>query len=87
LELATDAPQRANNLLKEEMDRWRVSLFGDRLHVVVDEDADTGIRKLTNRLQSQGINVTRAREQTYSLEDVFIAVVEKMRREGKSAEE
>jgi len=22
------------------MDRWRVSLFGDRLHVIVDEDAE-----------------------------------------------
>jgi ABC-2 type transport system ATP-binding protein len=74
-------------LLKEEMERWRVSLFGDRLHVVVDEDAETGIRNLTGRLKSKGINVTRAREQTYSLEDVFIAVVEKMRKEGKSAEE
>ena len=87
LEIATDAPQRANNLLKEEMERWRVSLFGDRLHVVVDEDAATGIRNITDRLQSQGINVSRAREQTYSLEDVFISVVEKMRSEGKSAEE
>ena len=87
LEIRTDAPQRANNLLKEEMERWRVSLFGDRLHVVVDEDAATGIRNITERLRSKGINVSRAREQSYSLEDVFIAVVEKMRKEGKSAEE
>ena len=87
LEIATDAPQRANNLLKEEMERWRVSLFGDRLHVVVDEDAATGIRNITDSLQRKGINVSRAREESYSLEDVFIAVVEKMRSEGKSAEE
>jgi len=87
IELITDAPQRANNFLKGEMDRWRVSLFGDRLHVIVDEEAETEIRRLTERLGSQGIQVSRAREQDYSLEDVFIAVVEKMRREGKSAEE
>ncbi len=37
LELRVDQPQRAADLLKEEMDRWRVSLFGDRLHVIVDE--------------------------------------------------
>ena len=48
----TDAPQRANNLLKEEMERWRVSLFGDRLHVIVDEDAATGIN-ITDRLRAK----------------------------------
>jgi ABC-2 type transport system ATP-binding protein len=87
LEIFTDAPQHANNLLKAELDRWRVSLFGDRLHVIVDEDAGTGIRRLTQRLAQKGITVSRAREQSYSLEDVFIAVVEQMRREGKSATE
>jgi len=87
IELIANAPQRANNLLKNEMERWRVSLFGDRLHVIVDEDAATGIRNLTEKLTSRGIQVSKAREQSYSLEDVFIAVVEKMRKEGKSAEE
>src|SRR6266496_875786 len=87
IELITDAPQRANNLLKNEMERWRVSLFGDRLHVIVDEDPATGIRNLTEKLTSKSIQVSKAREQSYSLEDVFIAVVEKMRKEGKSAEE
>src|SRR5437588_1489544 len=87
LEFKTDSPQRANNLLKQEMENWRVSLFGDRLHVIVDEDATTGIRNITNKLTSEGINVANVREQPYSLEDVFIAVVEKMRKEGKAAEE
>ena len=68
------------------MDRWRVSLFGDRLHVIVDEEAETGIRNISERLKREGITVSRAREESYSLEDVFIAVVEQMRREGKSAE-
>ena len=87
IELVTDAPQRANNLLKREMERWRVSLFGDRLHVIVDEDAEAGVRSITEKLSGEGIRVSRAREQAYSLEDVFIAVVEKLRKEGKSAEE
>jgi ABC-2 type transport system ATP-binding protein len=87
LEIVTDAPQRANNLLKEKLERWRVSLFGDRLHVIVDEDAEVGIRNLTGMLKAKGIQVTRARKEPYSLEDVFIAVVEKLRKEGKSAEE
>ncbi len=87
IELLTDAPQRADKLLKGEMERWRVSLFGDRLHVIIDEDSATGIRNLTEKLASAGIRVSNAYEQPYSLEDVFIAVVEKMRKEGKSAVE
>jgi ABC-2 type transport system ATP-binding protein len=87
LELITDQPQRANNLLKEEMDRWRISLFGDRLHVIVDEDAQTGIVNVTQRLHTAGITVFNAHEQPYSLEDVFIAVVEQMRKQGKTADE
>src|SRR5215813_1480240 len=86
IEFVTDAPQRANNLLKTEMESWRVSLFGERLHVVVDEDEETAIRRITDRLRRENIQVMRANQAPYSLEDVFIAVVEKMRKEGKSAE-
>jgi len=87
LEFVTDKPQSANNLLKSKMDHWRISLFGDRLHVIVDEDAATGIRNITDQLVAGGIGVTSAHEEPYSLEDVFIAVVEQMRIEGKTAEE
>jgi len=87
VELITDKPQRANNVLKEQIDRWRVSLFGDRLHVIVDGEPEVEIRTVTDRLAAAGIRVDRASEEPYSLEDVFIAVVEQMRKEGKSAEE
>jgi ABC-2 type transport system ATP-binding protein len=86
VELITDEPQRAANLLKGEMDRWRVSLFGDRLHVIVDVEADVGIKNITSRLASEGIKVADAYEAGYSLEDVFIVVVEKARRKGVSIE-
>src|SRR5437764_12814663 len=87
IELFTDAPQRASNLLKQEMESWRVSLFGERLHVAVDEDPDSAIRHISERLSRERIKVTRAETGPYSLEDVFIAIVEKMRSEGKRAEE
>jgi len=84
VEFFTDAPQRANNLLKGEMERWRVSLFGDRLHVIVDEDDPrTGIERITRRLREAGIDVSRAQAKTFSLEDVFIAEVEQARIQGK----
>jgi ABC-2 type transport system ATP-binding protein len=69
------------------MERWRVSLFGDRLHVIVDDDPQAGIEKVTNRLAGAGVNVLQAHEELYSLEDVFIAIVEQMRQQGKTAEE
>jgi ABC-2 type transport system ATP-binding protein len=87
LQFVTDKPQRANNLLKEQMDRWRISLFGDRLHVIVDEDPQVGIQNISARLAAEGISVISAQAEPFSLEDVFISVVERMRREGKTAEE
>src|SRR5215471_2686735 len=87
LELVTDAPQRANNLLKTRMESWRISLFGDRLHVVVEQDSEIAIREVTEQLAGEGIHVLSAGRVPYSLEDVFIGVVERMRKEGKSAEE
>jgi ABC-2 type transport system ATP-binding protein len=83
IEFVTDAPQRANNLLKQDMESWRVSLFGERLHVVVDEETAAAIKHISERLGREQISVSRAETVPYSLEDVFIAIVEKMRREGK----
>ena len=80
IELITDRPQSAVDLLRREMDRWRISLFGDRLHVIVDGDVQSGIQRLTERLSSAGITVMKAYEESLSLEDAFIATVEKMRR-------
>ena len=87
IELITDHPQRAANLLELEMDHWRVSLFGDRLHVIVDDEPVAGITNLKHRLGGESIRVIDAYEERYSLEDVFIAVVEQARREGKVATE
>ena len=39
LEFIVDQPQRAADLLKGTTERWRVSLFGDRLHVITEDDA------------------------------------------------
>jgi len=87
LQLNCDNPQRANNLLKSQLERWRVSLFGDRLHVIVDGDLESGIRDITDRLTAGGVGVRSAHEEPYSLEDVFIAIVERMRQDGKAGGE
>jgi ABC-2 type transport system ATP-binding protein len=85
IELLVDQPQRSADLLKQTMDRWRVSLFGDRLHVITDEDADRGQLAVEQRLAAHGIRVLGAREARLSLEDVFISVVEQARVQGKVA--
>ncbi len=83
IELVTDRPQEASNFLKKKMERWRVSLFGDRLHVITDKDAESGIAAVTAILKGNGIRVLRASREARSLEDVFIAIVESKRIGGK----
>jgi ABC-2 type transport system ATP-binding protein len=79
LELIVDQPQRAADVLKVEGERWRVSLFGSRLHVITDDDVEAGRRATVKELEASGIRVLGVQEQRFSLEDVFISVVEKAR--------
>ncbi|MEW6498410.1 MAG: ATP-binding cassette domain-containing protein [Cyanobacteriota bacterium] len=73
--------QKASDLLKQKCDRWRVSIFGSRLHTVLDEPR-TQIPQVKNWLQEAGITVQSHREIEFSLEDVFISVVERSRQRG-----
>ena len=87
MEFVTDQPQRALDLLKNEGERWRVSLFGDRLHIIFDEDEATGERIYRDKLAAGGIRVISVNPRRFSLEDVFISVVEKARLQGKVGSE
>jgi ABC-2 type transport system ATP-binding protein len=77
LEIRADDPLRAVAVLKTELEPWRVSLFGDRFHVIVDDDAREASGRLAARLAREGIRVVEAIEQDYSLEDVFLVIAEK----------
>jgi ABC-2 type transport system ATP-binding protein len=74
LELRTESPQRALARLKTWTDAWRVSLFGERLHVIVDGDAQAAAREVAARLEQDGIHVLEVTDQDYSLEDVFLVI-------------
>ena len=87
LQFVTDQPQRAADLLRQTSESWRVSLFGDRLHLITDDDPALAIRQTTLQLEAGGIRVISAREDRFSLEDVFISIVEKARLQGKVAVE
>ncbi len=82
LVLSADQPQHAAALLKSEMESWRVALFGDRLHVIVDGATGVAARQLAARLERAGIHVLDAREQEYSLEDAFLVIVARHPRTG-----
>jgi ABC-2 type transport system ATP-binding protein len=79
-EFVVDQPQRASDLLKQEMDGWRVSLFGDRLHVITD--AENQEQRIAEKLKANGIEVRSVRQSRFSMEDVFISVVAQAQQRG-----
>jgi ABC-2 type transport system ATP-binding protein len=82
LEFVVDEPQRAADLLKQQWESWRISLFGDRLHVITDEEAGRQERQIKETLEANGIHVVSAREERFSMEDVFISVVQQAQQRG-----
>lgn len=85
LEFIVDQPQRAADLLKQQWAGWRVSLFGDRLHVITDQTVEAGARNVRDQLEAKGIHVISAREEQFSMEDVFISVVAQTQKRGLAA--
>ena len=85
IQLVVDQPQAAVDLLKRSTESWRVSLFGDQLHLITEDQPNIAIEQTTRQLESQGVHVLSAREDRFSLEDVFISIVEQSRLQGKVA--
>jgi ABC-2 type transport system ATP-binding protein len=78
-ELETDHPNRALAVLKEKYGASRVSLFGDRLHLVTDNDEQK--RAARAALEEAGVRVVSDKPVPFSLEDVFISLIESRRSE------
>ncbi|MFH7241890.1 MAG: ATP-binding cassette domain-containing protein [Spirulina sp.] len=76
VELLTDQTQAASNLLKARLDSWRVSIFGDRLHLVLD-DPDRDMATVQGWLRDAEIPVLSMRPIPFSLEDAFIGIVQR----------
>ena len=84
LEIAVDQPQHAADLLKEDAEHWRVSLFGDRVHLITGDDIDAEKQWALDRLRANRIQIFNVREERFSLEDVFISVVQRTRAQQAS---
>jgi ABC-2 type transport system ATP-binding protein len=76
IDLSTNQTQAASDLLKQRLEAWRVSIFGDHLHLVLD-DADRELPVLQQWLQDAGITVRSAQPIPFSLEDAFIGIVQR----------
>ncbi len=76
IELVSDQPQAASDHLKQHLEDWRVSIFGDRLHLVLD-DADRQLPAVRQWLQAEQITVQSVRPIPFSLEDAFIGIVQR----------
>lgn len=76
LEVVLPSPQAAAQLLKQTLASWRVSLFGDRLHVVLDDPA-RDLPQVRLLLQEAGFAVGSVHPKPFSLEDAFIGIVQR----------
>jgi ABC-2 type transport system ATP-binding protein len=82
IEMAIDRTQDASNLLKTELASWRVSIFGDRLHIVLD-NPESEIPQVRSILENSNIQVHSWRSIPFSLEDSFIGIVQRTSENGK----
>jgi ABC-2 type transport system ATP-binding protein len=78
-EIEVDQPNRALITLKKKFGASRVSLFGERLHVVVENDEQK--RQAADALNQAGVKIVSQRPIEFSLEDVFISLIESRRSE------
>ena len=78
-EMEVDHPDKALGALKKVFGASRVSLFGDRLHVVIEQDEQKA--EALKLLQEAGVTVKSHKPIPFSLEDVFIALIESRRSE------
>ena len=76
MELRVDRNQQASNVLKTQLESWRVAIFGDRLHLVLDHP-DTELPQVETLLTRHGLRLFSARPVPFSLEDAFISVVQR----------
>jgi ABC-2 type transport system ATP-binding protein len=76
-EILTDQPDLSLRTLKQKFGASRVSLFGDKLHLVTENDEQK--KEAVAELESAGAKVLSWTPTQFSLEDVFISLIESRR--------
>jgi ABC-2 type transport system ATP-binding protein len=78
LELSTPSTVEALEAIEEESWALETSVFGTKLHVMVEEEI-TGRRLILDLLKKRGIQMERLERIVPSLEDVFLFLLDKAR--------
>jgi len=73
-ELQVNALQTSYDLLRSHLEPWRISIFGDRLHVVLD-DPDVELPQIKSWLKTDA--PSNIQPLPFSLEDAFIGEVQR----------
>jgi len=76
-EILTDKPDLSLRTLKQKFGASRVSLFGDKLHLVAENEEQT--KQAAAELEQAGVKVLSWNPTQFSLEDVFISLIESRR--------
>jgi ABC-2 type transport system ATP-binding protein len=84
IEIVTSNTQAASDLLKTQIESWRVSIFGDRLHIVLDnpESEIPHIQDLFRHYSQDALHIDSIRSVPFSLEDSFIGIVQRAQQES-----
>jgi len=80
--LYTGAPQDAAEALKRDHDFTSVHLFGDRIHVVV-QNAAVGMKRIRKTLEDAHVPFSTIEEAKPDLEDVFVFRAARLRNDSK----
>ncbi|MBG1271045.1 ATP-binding cassette domain-containing protein [Nostoc sp. WHI] len=76
MELIINHNQAASNLLKKYLEPWRVSIFANSLHIVLN-NPEREIPLLLKLLEQAHLTVHSLRPISFSLEDAFIGIVQR----------
>ncbi len=75
-ELRVGKLQESYDRLREHLEPWRVSIFGDRLHIVLD-DPKQELPQVESLLKQANLPLIETESMAFSLEDAFIGEVQR----------
>lgn len=77
-ELVPNNVQSAFQALTQDMEHWRVAIFGSSIHLLLDHESET--QRVKSILQNAGCNARVLRRISFTLEDAFIDIVQRNQR-------
>jgi len=83
IELKFKDNQTAYNVLKMKLESWRVSIFADSVHLVLD-NPQAELDEIIKFCNEQNIEYLSNRQLPFSLEDAFIGIVKRQTESNKS---